>query len=602
MAIWIILIPIISAPLAGILGKIWEKLRDYFSTLSILFTFLISFFTFIHILKEPVYYRSPIFLTLHLDPLGVLMASFISFLGFLATLYSLSYMKQYKKLNKYYTFLLLFIGSMNGAVLAGDLFTMFLFWEFMTLSAFFLVIFENSNESLKAGIKYFIMCEAGALCMLLAIISIFQTNGTLNMTKLSLGSNNMLLLLFLIGLGVKAGMVPLHTWLPEAHPIAPSPISALLSGIMIKVGIYMMIRIYWQIFAQVISWQFVLMLLGSISILIGGIMALVQKDSKRLLAFSSISQIGYMILGIGIGTTIGIAGGLFHLMNHVFFKGLLFLCIGAVLYRTKIRDLSKLGGLANQMPITFITCSIAALSISGVPPFNGFVSKWMIYQAIIERCQMPGAGYQIIFLIAAMFGSALTLAYFAKLIHSIFLSEKPKGLSSVREVGVSMGFPLLVLAFGCIFFGVFAKFPLQYMIAPVVGRAFLSKITHFGIWQPGLATVLLLVSLLVGLILYLLGRVKTLKEGEVFLGGERIEPEEIRIPGTHFYGPIKSIGFLKKMYARAEQGFFDLYIQGKKIIFILTNIFRKAHSGILTIYLLWCLFGLAILFFLLRIQ
>ncbi|MCX7001419.1 MAG: proton-conducting transporter membrane subunit, partial [Candidatus Sumerlaeota bacterium] len=342
-----------------------------------------------HPLEYEYYSSSTLSLSLRIDLLSLVILILISFLGFLATLYSLSYMKKYTHLNKYYFLLLVFIGSMNGAVAAGDLFTLFLFWEFMTLAAFFLVMFDNRLDSARAAIKYFLMSEMGALCMLLGIIGIYHLKGTINMAALSgmvfqPGIMHLLLLSFLLGGGVKAGIIPFHTWLPDAHPAAPSPVSALLSGVMIKLGIYLIIRVFWQMFLPIISWQFILCALGSLTIIIGVMMALVQHDSKRLLAYHSVSQIGYVILGIGTGVSIGVAGGLFHLINHAVFKSLLFFCVGAVIYRTEKRDLDKLGGLARFMPVTFLCCLIASLSISGVPPFNGFVSKWMIYQGLIE--------------------------------------------------------------------------------------------------------------------------------------------------------------------------------------------------------------------------
>ncbi|GAH75327.1 unnamed protein product, partial [marine sediment metagenome] len=268
------------------------------------------------------------------------------------------------------------------------------------------------------------------------------------------------LLFFLIGLGVKAGMVPLYTWLPDAHPAAPSPVSSLLSGVMLKVGIYMMIRVFCQIFSIPIPWNLIISFLGALTILIGVMFALVQHDTKRLLAFHSISQIGYMILGIGVGTILGMSGAILHLVNHAFFKGLLFLCIGAVIYRTGERDLDKLGGLAKIMPVTFVTCLIASLSISGVPPLNGFVSKWIIYQALIEK----GGPIYMIFLVAAMFGSVLTLASFMKLINGIFLSiPSPQIPENRHEVKWSMWVPMVILAGLCVIFGLFAWVPLNIL-------------------------------------------------------------------------------------------------------------------------------------------
>ncbi|UCH51897.1 MAG: hypothetical protein JSV54_03905, partial [Chloroflexota bacterium] len=274
---------------------------------------ILSVFLFPVVIETPLHYdlfkvTDNIVITVNLDLLSIVIITLISFSGFLATLYSTRYMTQSRGLNKYYCLLLLFIGSMNGTVLSGDLFSMFLLWEAMTMAAFFLVIFDNTIESIKAGIKYFVMSEMGALFMLFAIIVIYLQEGTVDMATLAsrgitVSSNfrHMLLLFFLLGTGVKAGIIPIHTWLPDAHPAAPSPVSALLSGVMIKVGIYMMIRIFCHIFSPVFSWQFILCALGSASIIIGVMMAIKQIDAKRLLAYHSVSQIGYIVLGIGTG-------------------------------------------------------------------------------------------------------------------------------------------------------------------------------------------------------------------------------------------------------------------------------------------------------------
>lgn len=607
--ILLVIIPFISAPIAILLAKLRAKLRDYFSVLAILSTFVLAVLLFPTISKAPI--QNDLFtfssikgltISINLDLLSLFIITLISFVGCLATLYSTGYMKS-KGLSRYYTFLLLFIGAMNGTVLAGDLFTMFFFWELMTLSAFFLVIFHNDKQSINAGIKYFIMSEIGALCMLLSIAVIFFSEGTVNIVslsnaKLALQSNSthLLLLLFLIGAGVKAGMFPLHTWLPDAHPVAPSPVSALLSGVMIKVGIYLMLRIFWQIFVTAISWHFILCALGSLTILIGVMMALVQTDAKRLLAYHSVSQVGYMILGIGTGISIGVAGGLFHLLNHALFKGLLFLCIGAVIYRTRTRDLSKYGGLSKFMPVTFVCCLVASLSISGVPPFNGFFSKWMIYQGIIESGKQ-GHQLWILWLVAAIFGSSLTLASFMKLLHAIFLSRPHLTIqqSNLKEAPWPMRLPIIILASLCILFGVFAyQIPLKYLILPCV-----PNVSFIGFWSPTLATFLIILGLFAGGFIYLAGKIKSVRVSSPYIGGEEIKPE-MNISGVDFYRTIEDMGLFKSLYGRAKKGYFDIYNWAKGTVFYIFRLLSAAHSGILPTYLIWCLVGFLILLFVLR--
>ncbi len=598
LSILLVAIPLISAPMAWILK---EGLRVWFSVAATLSVFILSVFLFPAIMQTPLHYEllhitDNMVVTVTVDLLSIVVITLISFSGFLATLYSIRYMRQSRRLNKYYSLLLLFIGSMNGTVLSGDLFSMFLFWEVMTLAAFFLVIFDNTTESIRAGIKYFVMSEMGALFMLIAIVAIYLQQGTADMVTLasrgitvSSTHSHMLLLFLLLGTGVKAGIIPIHTWLPDAHPAAPSPVSALLSGVMIKVGIYMIIRIFCYIFSPSFSWQFILCAVGSASIIIGVMMAIKQIDAKRLLAYHSVSQIGYIVLGIGTGLSVGIAGGLFHLLNHALFKSLLFLSIGAVIYRTQSRQLSDYGGLARTMPITFITCSIAALSISGIPPFNGFVSKWMIYQGLIQRFKMDGSLFTVIWLAAAMFGSALTLASFVKLIYATFLTV-PQKPHDVKEVSVSMWIPMVILATLCVTFGVLAwQFPLKFFVLPVV-----PGVSFSGYWQPGLATLLLIIGFIAGGIIFVFARLKKAKVSAPFIGGEEFEPG-MGISPEGFYSTIKNTGIFKMIYHQAEKKRFDIYDVCKNIGIKISIALSNVHTGILPRYLLWLLAGLAVL-------
>lgn len=594
--------------------------REFLGLLVSLGTFILALSLFPSLSRAPLLFEysfsPPVTFGLRIDYLALVIISLISLLGFFAALYSLDYMKEYTRLNKYYCLLLLFIGSMNGAVAAGDLLTLFLFWEFMTVSAFFLVMFDNRKESIRAAIKYFLMGEMGALCMLLSIAAVFCLKGTLDIVALSgvtFGPRtaHLLLLGFLIGAGVKAGMVPVHSWLPDAHPAAPSPVSALLSGVMIKVGIYLIIRVFCEMFLPVISWQFILCALGSLTIIIGVMMALVQHDVKRLLAYHSVSQIGYMLLGIGTGVAVGVAGGFFHLINHALFKALLFLCIGGVIYRTGTRDLDKLGGLARSMPVTFLTCLIAAFSICGMPPLNGFASKWMIYQGVIELGRNSGDPSWVVWLTAAMLGSALTLASFVKVLHSVFLCKPSANLSGkkIREVGFSMWLPMVSLAGLCVLFGVFAhRLPLAYLIRPAV-----KDFTFTGTWWAGPATVMLVVGFVLGSLIYFLTIGRKVREAETYIGGEVLaetyisgiaadEAKDVEVTGVDFYRTVQVLRPFGTLYKMAERKYFDLYDIGTTVVFYFVEAFRRAHSGRLPAYLTWVIVGLLGLLYLLMRQ
>jgi multicomponent Na+:H+ antiporter subunit D len=268
--------------------------------------------------------------------------------------------------------------------------------------------------------------------------------------------------LFLLGFGLKAAVVPFHAWLPDAHPSAPAPISAMLSGVVIKVsGIYALVRVLYTVFGLTPMVVQVLMALGVLSMVAGALLALGQTDFKRMLAYSSISQIGYIVVGFALGTPLGIMGGLFHLFNHATFKGLLFLDAGATEYATGTRDLTKLGGINNKLPITGLTTTIGTFSIAGVPPFNGFWSKLLIIVALVETQH---------YLVAtiAIATSVLTLWYFLLMQRRAFYGKLAAGLEKIKEVPFAMGLAVFCLAAICLLVGVFYPAVVDRLIQPGV--------------------------------------------------------------------------------------------------------------------------------------
>jgi NADH:ubiquinone oxidoreductase subunit 5 (subunit L)/multisubunit Na+/H+ antiporter MnhA subunit len=331
-----------------------------------------------------------------------------------------------------------------------------------------------------------------------------------------------------------------------------------------------LLRIALYIFdiTQSMSLRLLFMIVGVITIVIMAFAALMQKDAQRLLAFSTVSQAGYMVLGLGTGVPIAIAGAFFHMLNNVLYKSTLFLGTGAVENRVKTTNLDDMGGLAVKMPVTFFAFAIAALAISGVPPLNGFYSKWMIYQGIIDlQSEMP---LWFIFLICAMFGSILTLAYNLKLVHSIFLGERPKTFSKVREARFELVAPPFVLAVACIVFGIFAVgVPLKHLVLPALPFS----IQEIGFWSPDLATLLIIVGLVVGLLLFLLGTALKPKKGTIFIGGEILDEEAARITGADFYSSMRSLNLIEKTSTFGEGGAFDIY-----------NYIRATAQGIASVF------------------
>lgn len=542
-------------------------------------------------------------LLLQTDNLSRFVILFIGVFGFLIVLYSLRFMKGKDCLNQYYAYLLMTIGGSIGAASANDLIFFISLWGFLGITLYLLIGLGGPDATYASKKTLVIVGGADAL-MILGIAILWHMSKTLSMRDISLPLDNGLAILAFLTLAcgafAKAGAIPLHTWIPESSEVAPLPVMAFLPASLDKLlGIYFLARISMDIFIVKANsaMSCVLLAIGAITVLAAVMMALIQHNLKRLLSYHAVSQVGYMVLGIGTGNPIGIAGGLFHMLNHAIYKCCLFLCGGAVEHKKGTTELDRLGGLSKVMPITYITCLVAALAISGVPPMNGFVSKWMVYQGLIELGK-TGSRLWVIWLVAAIFGSALTLASFMKLIHTTFLgqSSEAKVVSKREEVGASMWIPMVVLAGLCILFGVFAyRIPLRLFIGPSVGGG----ITYSGIWNASLSTGLILVGIVIGFIIYLIGSIKNLRVDEPFIGGELIT-EDMRVSGVKFYKTIEEIPILAALYSGAKKGYFDIYDQFRNVVLFFTKILRALHNGVLPTYLAWGLLGAIVLFFILR--
>jgi len=466
-------IPLAVAFLTSLLGKKIKGLSDVASAIA---TFALAFISVysVFLFKENgvlVYkvggWAPPIGIAMVMDGLTVFMLVTVNLIAFLISIYSINYMERYTDKWNFYCLFLLVVAGMNGVVISGDMFNMYVFLEIAAISSYALVAFGTEQEELEASFKYAVMGTVASLFILLGIVFLYSFTSTLNMADMALqlaekGTSSIVLLagvLFLMGFGLKSALVPFHAWLPDAHPSAPAPISAMLSGILIKsLGVYAIIRIFFSVLGATPQISSMLMTIGTLSIIIGACLALGQWDFKRLLAYSSISQIGYVILGIGLGTPLGILGGLFHLFNHSVFKSLLFLNSGAVEYATGTRDLRKMGGLKEVMPVTANTSLIASMSIAGVPPFNGFWSKLIIIVACVQTGHFVHASW-------AVLASILTLAYFMKVQRYAFFGELKERLSSVKEVPFFMKVSMVALAVICLAAGL--------LLIPVVYSGFL---------------------------------------------------------------------------------------------------------------------------------
>jgi len=535
-----------------------------------------------------------------LDSLNGFLIPAISLFFVLTLLYSSRFMRANRNTFQYYIYIILTAVASLGAVLSNNLILLLVFWGFLGLTLYLLISMGDGASSLVAK-KTFIIVGGSDALMLLGIGIIYYLTQNLQMDAIRIELNNSLAILAYLCIAVagfaKAGAMPFHSWIPDCAESASVPVVAFLPASLDKLlGIYLLARISLNLFVMNPAMNIFLMFIGAITIIAAVMMALVQHNMKRLLGYHAVSQVGYMVLGIGSGTPIGIAGGIFHMLNHAIYKSCLFLDAGNVEYKTGTTDLDKLGGLSKSMPFTYLSCLVASLSISGVPPFNGFVSKWMVYQGLITLVGVTGYAVRVaavLCLAAAMFGSGLTLASFMKLIHATFLGRASNSQSRVNEAHWTMWLPCIVLSTLCVIFGVFAnQIPLKYFILPAV-----QGVTFIGTWYAGLSTLMILTGLVLGILLFKVkGLAPVLRRDSAFTGGEGLASEENRLTGTEFYNTIKEFGLFKNIYSKAEAGFFDIYEQGKNLVFGIGRFFQYLHNGVLPTYLVWMLLGMLVLF------
>jgi len=535
---------------------------------------------------------------------------FIALFGVLIVLYSLGYWFRDRETHGiYYTFILWTLSAAACAVLTDNLLVLLICWEILTLLLYLLVNMGGEGAAAAAQ-KCFTILGFSDAAMFLAVILIWIVYGTLSISSLSISTGTptgvVSFLLLFVGAIAKAGAMPLHSWVPAIAKSTPAPTMAFLPAALDKLlGIYLLARISLDIFAirTGSGLSLLMMIIGSVTILFAVLMALVQHDYKKLLSFHAVSQVGYMVLGVGSGIPVAIVGGLFHMLNNAIYKSGLFLSAGVMEKRAGTTDLGELGGLARLMPVTFITTVVAALSISGVPPFNGFVSKWLVYQGMLD-----GPSYYVIFLIVAVFGSALTLASFVKVLHSVFLGRRQEKFDGIREAGFAMQVPMIFLAILCIVFGIYAQFPLERFINPSVATSTgvslqeMAVRTGTGYWSPVMATVLMIVGLIVGLIIYAFGKTKKVRIDEnVWVGGNILENEEMRIPGTDFYKTVTDDLYpaYSALFRDGDKGAMDAYNIWGRLGNDLVQVLRRLHNGILSTYLSWTIIGLGALTFVL---
>jgi multicomponent Na+:H+ antiporter subunit D len=464
LPVWVVLFPMIMTFVIYYVEQHSEKMRNALAVATSVVTFLSVVIMYPDIMAGNIIeYRMfqilpNLEISFRVDILSFSLAVLASFIWMLVAIYSIDYMCKEHGCNRYYPVLIITLASCMGIFMAGDLFTLFVFFEAMSLISYVLVVHEETVEALRAGYKYLIMTIIGGLALFFGIIITFELAGTVTLTGATLIKEPSALaffafISFLIGFGMKAGMFPLHVWLPDAHPVAPSPASALLSGIMLKTGAYGLLRVIFHVFGielmRASGWTMILTVVAVITILLGSAVAITQDDLKRRLAYSRIGQMGYILLGMSILTERALIGNIFHIFSHAFMKSTLFLAAGAIILKTGKRSIKELGGIGKQMPFTMFAFTLAALAMIGIPPFNGFLSKWTLALGAMDA----GVPFYVLILLIS---SLLNGLYYLPIIIAAFFGAEEgheHDLVKINEAPYKMLIPIAILAVSCLLFG-----------------------------------------------------------------------------------------------------------------------------------------------------
>ncbi len=471
----IIFVPVVGAFLLPILRGISKELRNAAALLTVLVSLVGSCMLAPHVLagnKITIFKTFPLGFNFVLtaDILAVFMAIASSLVGAIIVLYSFGYISHYKNQNEYYFLVVLFLGSMMGIIFSADLIFIYLFWEMTAIASWRLIGFFREPRDVLRADKAFLVTVFGALVMLIGFIMVYQSTGSFDLAaiKEALKTNpvsNIAVILILVGILSKSATLPFHTWLPDAG-VAPSPVTALLhAAVLVKIGVYVFARLFIVTFTLPPIWHVIVPWIAAVSALVSAGAALVETDMKRIIAYSTISQIAFIFLGFAVGTEIGIAGALLYILMHGLAKGGLFLCAGIVEQNTKTKDITQLGGLIATMPVTAISFLFCAFSVMGIPPFGGFFSKYMVISGTVDSGQ-------ILLMITFLAGAIMTILYLFRLFNMIFLGS-PK-FAHAPEGSRVMVFSVALLAAISLAAGIYIYYPssfVQVAVKQMLGAA-----------------------------------------------------------------------------------------------------------------------------------
>ena len=596
---WIIAILFVGALLTYFAGKVSAVSRK---VLAILFSSYVAILVFLSPQTgittawrpsfSPVHFR----LLLTINPLSWFFALMLSMVSALGIIYAAGFRKSSERDNAFYALSLVLMGAMLGVVFSGDMLSFFIFWEIMTLSSYLITTLAG-KRAYKASLNYMIISTAGAYSMLIGMTMIYVRYGTLEFWRLSTllpGANALFLIevLTLIGVGfaVKAALIPFYVWAPPAYSEAPDSFTPVFSGALSKLGPYgFMLFMYGLVgvnalakvgtFRGISDFGYAVALLGSITSVIATLYAIAQDDIKKLLAYSSVSQLGYVMMGIGIGTSVGVAGGLYHALNHAIFKTTLFMGAGALIYTTGSRKLSDMGGLATKMPITFITMLISIFALAGIPITSGFGSKWLLYEAAIDK--------KFVFIAPLAFiASVGAFLYAFRILQSAFLGQLPDRLKDAKDPSPLITAPMLFLAGLLVLFGIAPGIPLSlianiesYMgIAPInVSKYAVYLGANFGAYNAIYVMTAVTFALITGLVLFLMGaKSRKVDQKDTYLAGEVPEHHvDLYLHySANFYRPIERM-FAPYLRLRLER-LYDAFGNGYELI---SEGIRRIYTG-----------------------
>jgi proton-translocating NADH-quinone oxidoreductase chain N len=476
--LWLLALPLISSPLIYLAGRISVRQsgnkREKAASPALwmaLFALVVTWIPYI-LVGQTVLAGGKVEVTIgtilmRMDGIGFLLAGTALFLGTLVTIFSFAYMAGDEGEEKYYALLPALVGSIIGLGCSHDLFNLWVWFEAMAVSSYLLVAFyTHERGALEAGLKYLVQSAVGSVLVLMAISLVFAQTGMLNLDDIAAWKGPYSLMMmaagaqFIIGFGVKTAIVPMHTWLPDAHSQAPSGISAMLSGVVIEAGLIAMLRVLGNLPYGMHTWGVLLLGFGAINMIFGNLMALRQTQIKRMLAYSSLSHIGYMLLGFGTAVLFhssdAASGAFFHLFTHSLMKGLAFLSAGMLLFALHLSRgshspliVDDLNGAARRYPLAAFGLSLAVLALGGLPPLAGFMSKWMIFAGAAETKNLPIT----LLVVFAALNSVLSLGYYAPLVNRLYRREPSKTVAAGKPVSSWMAVPLVILIVAVVVLG-----------------------------------------------------------------------------------------------------------------------------------------------------